>query len=131
VSDTFRSAMFMQSDVDNCIEEAAPRDPRGWPVRHSPGPFSVGASRACEIEILDAKGCEVARVDIPITADRSIDPCDVQAANVKLLTASPDLLKACKYALARFTHGPDAITNPNDAIVDDLRAAIAKAGGAA
>jgi len=51
--------------------------------------------------------------------------------NARLIAAAPDLLAACKYALARFTHGPDAITNPNDAIVDDLRAAIAKAGGAA
>ena len=28
MSDTFRSAMFMQSDVDNCIEEASPRAER-------------------------------------------------------------------------------------------------------
>lgn len=69
-------------------------------MTHSPGPFSVGASRACEIEILDSKGCEVARVDIPITADRSTDPCDVQAANVALLTSAPDLLRACIAAVS-------------------------------
>lgn len=52
-------------------------------------------------------------------------------AGIHLIAAAPDLLGACKYALARFTHGPEAITNPNDAILDDLRAAIAKAEGGA
>lgn len=108
-------------------------------MTHSPGPFSVGASRACEIEILDAKGCEVARVDIPITADRSTDPCDVQAANVALITAAPDLLDACKEqrrALGkciRFLLGTSPQPTPQDVASAELKAAsaIAKAGGGA
>lgn len=104
-------------------------------MKHSPGPFRVGASRACEIEILDAKGCEVARVDIPITADRSIDPCDVQAANVKLLTAAPDLLAACHKSLEWLGHLPGFVTaeekkmNAAFGLVEIIKDAIQKAEG--
>lgn len=52
-------------------------------------------------------------------------------ANARLMAAAPCLLAACKYALARFMHGPEAITNPNDPIMSDLRAAITKAEGGA
>ncbi len=75
---------------------------RAFPVpnaRHSPGPFEAGASRACEIEILDARGCEVARVGTPLALDRHADPCDTQDANVRLLLAAPDLLAACRAAM--------------------------------
>ena len=43
-----------------------------------------------------------------------------------ILNAHAGLVAACKYSLARFEHGPEQITNPNDAILDDLRAAIAE-----
>lgn len=54
--------------------------------------------RACEVEILDTRGCEVARVVTPVAPCREVDPCDLQDANVALLCAAPDLLAACEYA---------------------------------
>ncbi len=75
-----------------------PPPPGGCGVTHSPGPFTVGASRSCEVEILDANGFEIARVLHPIERDSRVDPCDRRDANVGLISSAPDLLKACRMA---------------------------------
>lgn len=59
----------------------------------SPGPFRAGAHRSCEVEILDANGCEVARVVYPMV-NRELSGCDVQEANAALLASAPGLLMA-------------------------------------
>lgn len=99
---------------------------------HTPGPWVAGKEAPSDPheteDVVKAGTFYIASVHRMIGMD---EHGDQTIPNANLLAAAPDLLEACKYALARFTHGPDAITNPNDAIVDDLRAAIAKAGGAA
>lgn len=68
-------------------------------MNHSPGPFSKGQLRSCDLEILDARGIHIATVHCPIGEPRGADPCDVQEANAALLIAAPDMLVACRAAL--------------------------------
>lgn len=81
----------------------------------SPGPFRVGAHRSCEVEILDANGCEVARVVFPMVK-RELSGCDVQEANAALLASAPDLLMALRAVQwggsDRDEHGVEVATCP-------------------
>lgn len=105
-------------------------------MKHSPGPFRTGATRSCEVEILDARGCEVARVVTPVAPGREVDPCDLQDANVALLCAAPDLLEACEYAYSAAAIewqrcGRASPATPRSALMDALAGPIARARGLA
>lgn len=105
-------------------------------MKHSPGPFSLGALRSCEVEILDAKGCEVARVGVPVGRVHGVDACEAQNANAALLCAAPDLLSACEYAYRAAAEewvrcGRASPSTPTSALMDALAGSIAKARGGA
>lgn len=105
-------------------------------MKHSLGPFRAGATRSCEAEILDARGCEVARVVAPVAPGRGVDPCDLQDANLALLCAAPDLLEACEYAYSAAAiewHrcGGASPSTPSSALMDVLAGPISRARGLA
>ena len=97
-------------------------------MNHSPGPFVRGESRSCEVEILDARGCVVAHVVPPLGVDRNTDPFDVQEANVRLMAAAPELLKALnKIAFDQIGHAEASDREMLDEITRMAREAVKKA----
>lgn len=108
-------------------------------MNYSPGPFSIGVCRSCDVELLDANGCVVARVTHPIHPHPNVDACDVQDANTRLLAAAPDLLREagvlrCLATSPRFQamHVREALAElAANGCGHDGGAALAAAGGAA
>jgi hypothetical protein len=84
--------------------------------KHSPGPWRL---KQVGLEVWGADKRVVANPDIGASSEISDE---TKRANAQLIAAAPDLLEACKAALAYFH---DAKAGPCEA----LRAAIAKAEG--
>lgn len=88
--------------------------------KHTPGPWRLGSSARI---IMAGMGRRIASV--PMYGGNESET-DENAANALLIAAAPDLLLACKAALAKLNHAPlDKIS----VAADMLRAAIAKAEG--
>lgn len=83
---------------------------------HAPGPWFVR-----DLEVVTANNVFVASVEGELRTPED-------EANARLISASPDLLQACRCALADL-EGSDYPTDSERLTMEDLRAAIAKAEG--
>lgn len=97
-------------------------------MKHSPGPFQRGSLRSCDLELLDARGLHIATVHHPVGERGGADPADTQNANAALLLAAPDLLAACRLAVAATENDNDSANLPS-AVLAALNEAIAHATG--
>jgi hypothetical protein len=89
-------------------------------AQHTPGPWRVKSERW----VVATRGEHEGEILIAPTYWMEVAP-DEAAANARLIAAAPDLLDCCTKALAAWTGDGPAID------LDTLRAAIAKATGAA
>jgi hypothetical protein len=92
-------------------------------TKHSPGPWKL--SLPDETAVASFDGTEIAAVQGDYDDD---DVWPVMAANARLIAAAPELLAACKAALAEVQRTISSHTSFNNT-VDVLEAAIAKAEG--
>ena len=92
---------------------------------HTPGPWGIRTYNYGDHR--DAEGIfPVGQVInlVPCVYGRTLEQCD---ANAKLIAAAPELLAACRAALALLSDS-DAEPTDADAVTVTVRAALAKAG---
>lgn len=88
---------------------------------HTPGPWHAQnwtRHAAATVLVDDA---------LAVTGKRVIADCGTEA-DARLIAAAPDLLKLAYHIVSRLEYGPGS--NPNDGLLHDARAVIAKARGA-
>lgn len=104
--------------------EAAAATPKSAAPKHTPGPWFLSRT----MEQVESAGPSIARV-IYGTRHESLAEF---AANARLIAAAPDLLAACRLALATHSLSESEPGGPKLSDVSKaLRAAISKAEGAA
>lgn len=98
-------------------------------AKHTPGPWHVDGDASAEpYQVIVRHDQTGARIAIAVDSHHPLLARDGQA-NARLIAAAPDLLQACRVALAEVTNHPDGHMSQFQFAYRALRAAIAKAGG--
>jgi hypothetical protein len=98
---------------------------------HTPGPWQwrqnhPRAVYMYEVEAVDGKSTRIACIGDCYPDERDAAMIEQQQANARLIAAAPELLEACKRAIAFLSLGPDY--NPQN-VAEVLWSAIDKAEG--